>query len=84
MSDTDEAGPTLSLQAREVLRLLRMAGATPEAAARLAVLRNMWARHLPKADPEKLDVALAELQRAGLVSNKTEGITPTAKALAIR
>ena len=84
MVDTGEGAPRISVHAREVLRLLRMSGATPGAGVRPSVLRNMWARHLPRAEEEWLDAALVELERAALVVRRPDGVTPTAQGLAIR
>ncbi len=84
MVDTGEDGPRLSIHAREVLRLLRMSGATPETGVRPGVLRNMWARHLPRAEEEWLDAALLELERGAFVVRRPDGVAPTAKGQAVR
>ena len=84
MVDTGEEAPRISIHAREVLRLMRMSGATPGAGVRPGVLRNMWARHLPRAEAEWLDAALLELERAGLTVDRPDGVAPTAAALLIR
>ncbi len=84
MVDTGEEAPRISIHAREVLRLMRMSGATPETGVPPGVLRNMWARHLPRAEDEWLEAALLELERAALVVRRADGITPTAQALSIR
>lgn len=84
MVDTGEGGPRLSVHAREVLRLLRMSGATPGVGVRPGVLRNMWARHLPRAEEQWLEAALRELERASLIVHRPDGVTASAEALAIR
>ena len=84
MVETGEGGLRLSVHAREVLRLLRMSGATPDAGVRPGVLRNMWARHLPKAEEEWLDAAVLELERADLVVRRPDGFAPTARAATVR